>query len=130
MVVVNSKLKAALYLRVSTEEQRKEGFSLGAQKEILEAYCVSKGFEVYDYYDDGGYSGKDFNRPRMQQLLRDLREDKFDIVLAVAVDRISRNNLDVLTFVDRELHPRGKKLLISTCDIDSQQRQGKCSFPC
>lgn len=117
--------KAALYLRVSTEEQKREGFSLGAQEDILKAYCESKGFVIYDVYDDGGYSGKDFNRPRMQQLLRDLRGDKFDIVLAVAVDRISRNNLDVLTFVDRELHPRGKKLLISTCDIDSSTETGK-----
>ncbi len=120
-----NKTRAAVYLRVSTEEQKREGFSLAAQEEILRGYCESKGFEVYDVYDDGGYSGKDFNRPRMQQLLRDLREDKFDLVLAVAVDRISRNNLDVLTFVEKELHPRGKKLLISTCDIDSSTETGK-----
>lgn len=125
MVVPNRNMRAALYLRVSTEEQRKEGFSLAAQEEILKAYCVSRGFEIYDIYCDGGYSGKDFNRPRMQQLLRDLDKDKFDIVLAVAVDRISRSNLDVLKFIDEELHPRGKKLLISTCDIDSTTHTGK-----
>lgn len=61
----------------------------------------------------------------MQQLLRDLHQDKFDIVLAIAVDRISRSNLDVLKFVDEELHPRGKKLLISTCDIDISTETGK-----
>jgi site-specific DNA recombinase len=120
-----SQIRAALYLRVSTEEQRREGFSLAAQEDILKAYCESKGVDVFDIYDDGGYSGKDFNRPRMQQLLKDLKGDKFDVVVAVAVDRISRNNLDVLTFVDRELHPRGKKLLISTCDIDSSTETGK-----
>ncbi|MCR2805404.1 recombinase family protein [Paenibacillus soyae] len=120
-----NKNRAALYLRVSTEEQKREGFSLAAQEEILKGYCESKEYQIYDIYDDGGYSGKDFNRPRMQQLLRDLREDKFDIVLAVAVDRISRNNLDVLTLVEKELHPRGKKLLISTCDIDSSTETGK-----
>ncbi len=125
MILPNRKMRAALYLRVSTEEQRKEGFSLAAQEEILEAYCASKEFEVYDIYCDGGYSGKDFNRPRMQQLLRDLAKDKFDIVLAVAVDRISRSNLDVLKFIAEELHPRGKKLLISTCDIDSTTHTGK-----
>jgi site-specific DNA recombinase len=119
------KTRVVLYLRVSTEEQKREGFSLAAQEEILRAYCESKGFEIICVYDDGGYSGKDFNRPQMQQLLRDLREDKFDIVLAVAVDRISRNNLDVLTFVEKELHPRGKKLVISTCDIDSSTETGK-----
>lgn len=120
----SGKLRTALYLRVSTEEQRNEGFSLAAQEETLRKYCESKGFEVYDVYNDGGYSGKDFNRPSMQQLLRDLQDDKFDVVLAVAVDRISRNNKDVLTFVDCELHPRGKKLLISTSDIDSSTETG------
>ncbi|CAH0120791.1 hypothetical protein PAE9249_03314 [Paenibacillus sp. CECT 9249] len=125
MMVANRKPKAALYLRVSTEEQKKEGFSLGAQEEILKGYCVSKGYEVFEIYNDGGYSGKDFNRPDMQRLLRDSRDHKFDIVLAIAVDRISRSNLDVLTFVDRELHPRGQKLVISTCDIDSSTETGK-----
>lgn len=125
MGVLEKTLKAALYLRVSTEEQKKEGFSLGAQEETLKAYCKSRGYEIYDIYVDGGYSGKDFNRPEIQRLLRDSRSYKFDIVLAVAVDRISRNNLDVLTFVDRELHPRSQKLIISTCDIDSSTETGK-----
>ncbi|WP_027086850.1 recombinase family protein [Cohnella panacarvi] len=119
------KIRAALYSRVSTDEQRREGYSLTAQVEILEQYCQRNNIEVYDLYEDGGYSGKDFNRPGIQRLLRDLREDKFDVVLAIAVDRISRNNLDVLTFIDRELHPKGKKLLISTCDIDSSTETGK-----
>ncbi|MFF2157183.1 recombinase family protein [Paenibacillus chitinolyticus] len=123
--VVVKKKRVAIYIRVSTDEQKKDGFSLSAQEEVLRKYCEAMGFEVYYVYEDGGYSGKDFNRPGMQQLLKDLKRDKFDIVLAVAVDRISRSNLDVLTFIDRELHPRGKKLLISTCDIDSSTETGK-----
>lgn len=125
MMMANVKPKAALYLRVSTEEQKKEGFSLDAQKDVLRGYCAAKGYEIFDVYDDGGYSGKDFNRPDMQRLLRDSRDQKFDIVLAVAVDRISRDNKDVLTFIDDELHPRGQKLIISTCDIDSSTHVGK-----
>jgi len=125
METAEKRQRAALYLRVSTEEQKREGFSLAAQEEILRGYCESNGFQIFDIYDDGGYSGKDFNRPRMQQLLRDLRDDKFDIVLAVAVDRIARDNLDVLKFVVEELHSRNKKLLISTCDIDSSTSTGK-----
>ncbi|GIO12187.1 hypothetical protein J19TS2_17420 [Cohnella xylanilytica] len=125
MVMPYHKPRAALYVRVSTEEQRKEGFSLGAQEEILRAYCESRGFEVYDLYSDGGYSGKNFDRPAMQQLLRDVDQDKFDIVLTVAVDRISRNNKEALTFIDDELHSRGKKLIVSTCDIDSSTDTGK-----
>ncbi len=121
---LNEISRVAIYTRVSTEEQSTEGFSLAAQEDSLRRYCDSKGFEVYDTYVDGGYSGKNFKRPEMQRLLHDVRDDKFEIVLAVAVDRISRNNRDVLTFVDCELHPRGKKLLISTCDIDSSTEIG------
>lgn len=118
------KQRVALYIRVSTEEQRNEGFSLKAQEDILRDYSARNGFEVYDIYSDGGYSGKDFNRPEIQRLIRDIRSDKVDIVLAIAVDRISRNNREVLTFIDLELHPKGKKLLISTCDIDSSTDAG------
>lgn len=125
MTFINKKIKAALYTRVSTEEQRKEGFSLSAQEDVLRDYCASKGFEVFDVYEDGGYSGKDFNRPKFQKLLRDLHEDKFDVVLSIAVDRISRNNRNVLAFIEDELEPRDKKLMISTCDIDSSTVNGK-----
>ena len=41
-----------LYMRVSTEDQAREGFSLPEQKERLEAYCKFKGFIIKDYYTD------------------------------------------------------------------------------
>ncbi|MNW48879.1 DNA-invertase hin [compost metagenome] len=117
------KPRVAVYCRVSTEEQA-NGFSLESQEAILIEYAEKKGFEVYDVYIDDGYSGKDFNRPEIQRLLRDARQEKFDVVLAWKVDRISRSNRDVLTMIDLELHPRNMKLLISTCDIDSSTTIG------
>lgn len=118
-----NKPKIAVYCRVSTEEQT-SGFSLDSQSEIIQEYARMKGYEIYDLYIDDGYSGKDFNRPEIQRLLRDLRQDKFDAVVAWKVDRISRSNRDVLTLIDLELKPRNKKLLISTCDIDSSTTNG------
>lgn len=117
------KQRVAIYCRVSTEEQA-NGFSLESQEAILVEYAEKKGFEIYDIYIDDGYSGKDFNRPEIQRLLRDGRQDKFDVVLAWKVDRISRSNRDVLTMIDLELRPRNMKLLISTCDIDSSTTIG------
>lgn len=117
------KQKIAIYCRVSTEEQT-SGFSLESQEAILVEYAKKKGYDVYDIYIDDGYSGKDFNRPEIQRLLRDIRQNKFDAVLAWKVDRISRSNRDVLTLIDLELHPHDMKLMISTCDIDSSTTNG------
>ena len=52
------KKKCGLYMRVSTEDQAKEGFSLPEQRERLEMFCKFKGYEVIDYYEDAGISAK------------------------------------------------------------------------
>ncbi|WP_409176440.1 recombinase family protein [Brevibacillus fortis] len=117
--------KAAIYIRVSTEEQRNEGCSLEAQEEELREYAASKGYTVFDVYCDGGYSGKDFNRPAIQHLFRDMVQDKFEAILVWRLDRLSRSNKDILTLIDNELEPRDMKLLVKTCDIDSSSTNGK-----
>ena len=50
------KKKCGLYMRVSTEDQAREGFSLPEQKEWLESFCKFKGYEIIDYYEDAGIS--------------------------------------------------------------------------
>lgn len=118
-----SKVRAAIYIRVSTEEQ-KNNFSLKAQESIIREYAERKGIEVFDVYCDDGYSGKDYNRPEVQRLFRDLNDDKFDVILVWKVDRLSRNNTDVLTFIDKHLTPSNKKLVITSIDIDSSTTTG------
>ncbi|MFP5303322.1 recombinase family protein, partial [Cobetia sp. SIMBA_158] len=107
-------LKVAIYTRVSTEEQKRTGFSLKGQEDELRAYAKNKGYEVVEVYTDGGHSGKNFNRPDVQRLFNDMRNHKFDAILVWKVDRISRKNRDVLMLIDNELHPRNIKLLVST----------------
>ncbi|MCM3022325.1 recombinase family protein [Heyndrickxia ginsengihumi] len=119
----NNKLKVAIYTRVSTEEQ-KNGYSLKGQEEELKAFAERKGFKVVDVYVDGGHSGKNFNRPDVQRLFNDMRNQKFDAILVWKVDRLSRKNRDVLLLIDNELHPRNMRLLVSTCDIDSSNPNG------
>lgn len=113
----------AIYGRVSLEEQT-DGFSLAAQEEILKAYAKQKGFEVYDIYIDGGESGKNFERPQVQRMFRDLEQNKLDTILIWKVDRLSRNNTDVLNLIDNFLKPRKKRILVSTGDIDSSTTMG------
>ena len=115
--------KAAIYIRVSTEEQKK-GYSIEAQESVIREYAKNKDYEVYDVYNDEGYSGKDFNRPEIQRLFSDLANDKVDLILVWKVDRLSRNNTDVLNLIDLDLTPKDKKLIVTSIDIDSSSPMG------
>ena len=84
-----------LYMRVSTEDQAREGFSLPEQKERLEAYCKFKGFVIKDYYTDAGISAKTGNyRPEFERLKEDIKSKKINTIIALKQDRITRSILD------------------------------------
>ena len=85
-----------LYMRVSTEDQAREGFSLPEQKERLEAYCKFKGFVIKDYYTDAGISAKDMeHRPRFQEMLNDVKTGKINYIVAYKLDRVTHSVRDL-----------------------------------
>ena len=84
-----------LYMRVSTEDQAREGFSLSEQKERLEAFCKFKEYEIKDYYEDAGISAKTGNeRPEFIRLMEDIKSGKINTIVALKLDRISRSIYD------------------------------------
>ena len=84
-----------LYMRVSTEDQAREGFSLPEQKERLETYCKFKGFVIKDYYTDAGISAKTGNyRPEFERLKEDIKSKKINTIIALKQDRITRSIFD------------------------------------
>ena len=86
---------AGIYMRVSTEDQAREGFSLPEQRERLEALCKFKGYEIYDYYEDRGISAKTGNhRPDFERLLDDIKMKKVNVLVALKLDRVSRSVYD------------------------------------
>ncbi len=86
---------AGLYMRVSTEDQAREGFSLPEQKERLEAYCKLKEYEVKDYYEDAGISAKTGNyRPEFERLKEDIINKRINTIVALKQDRITRSIYD------------------------------------
>ena len=95
---------AGLYMRVSTEDQARQGFSLPEQKERLEAYCKLNNYEIGDYYTDEGISAKKGNyRPEFERLKDDIRKKKINTMLALKQDRITRSIYDwenILSFLD------------------------------
>lgn len=94
--------RVAIYARVSTEEQAKEGFSIAAQLQTLRQYAQIYNWEVIDEYVDEGISGKSVKgRPEMKRLIKDVEKEKFDAVLVWKISRLSRNMLDTLMILDK-----------------------------
>ncbi len=77
-----------------------EGYSIDAQKELLVNFAKSKEFDSYMFYIDGGYSGKDLNRPAIKQLINDVKNKKIDCVIVYKLDRISRSQRDTLFLIE------------------------------
>ena len=98
------KKKCGLYMRVSTEDQAREGFSLPEQRERLESFCKFKGYEIIDYYEDAGISAKTGNhRPEFKRLKNDIKAKKVNTIVALKLDRITRSIYDwenLMTFLD------------------------------
>lgn len=93
-------MKAAVYIRVSTEEQAKEGFSIAAQQEKLAAFAHSQGWEIEAFYVDEGYSAKNTERPQLKSLLDAVRARRVDVVLVYRLDRLTRSVLDLYQLLE------------------------------
>ena len=86
---------AGIYARVSTEDQAREGFSMGEQEERLIEYCKFKRYEVYKVYKDPGISAKNDKRPAYQEMMQDMRDGKINVIVAFKLDRLTRSVYDV-----------------------------------
>ena len=92
---MDEKRICGLYLRVSTEDQAKVGFSLPEQRKCLKGLCDYKGWQIYDYYEDAGISAKTGNtRPQFDRMIEDAKRKKINTVLAIKLDRLTRSIYD------------------------------------
>ncbi|WP_273129012.1 recombinase family protein [Bacillus weihaiensis] len=88
-------MKCVAYIRVSTDEQAKHGYSIAAQIERLEAYCVSQEWSLIDTFIDDGYSAKDLNRPQFKEMMNRIKNEDIDVLLVYRLDRLTRSVLDL-----------------------------------
>ena len=98
---------AGIYIRVSTEDQAREGFSLGEQEEKLREVCKYKDFEIYKIYKDAGISAKNMKDiPAFQQMLEDMKAGKLNYIVAYKLDRVTRSvrDLEVLISTLEQYH--------------------------
>ena len=86
---------AGIYIRVSTEDQAREGFSLPEQEKRLRAMCEYKNYEIYKVYKDAGISAKTGNkRPAFEELLQDIKDKKCNTIVVLKLDRLTRSVYD------------------------------------
>ncbi len=92
--------KAVIYTRVSTEDQKENGFSLQDQEARLRKYCRKEQIEIVAHYQDD-HSAKNFNRPKFQQMLTDLKGKRITAnwFICVRMDRFSRNTHEALNMI-------------------------------
>ena len=88
--------RVGIYVRVSTEMQSTEGYSIDGQINQIREYCDFNNFVVVDVYADRGISGKSMNRPELQRLLKDANEGKIDSVMVYKTNRLARNTSDIV----------------------------------
>lgn len=120
-----NKKVAAIYIRVSTDAQAEEGYSIDAQKEQLAAYCISKGIKNYEFYIDGGWSGSNIERPEMQRLIKDAKEEKISHCIVYKLDRLSRSQKDTLYIIEDVLNPHNVDFVSLTESLDTSTPMGR-----
>ena len=101
MIENRRNLSTGIYVRVSTEEQAQEGFSVRGQTEKLKSYALLKDWDIYDIYSDEGISGKNIvDRPAINRLIDDIEAGNVNNVLVFKVDRLTRSTRNLLELVE------------------------------
>src|SRR5256712_1206434 len=115
-------VRVAVYARVSTEDQAKEGFSLEAQRERLEAYCLARDWSVAARYVDEGHSGRNIRRPAYQKMMSE--RDEWDALLVIKMDRIHRNSRNFMEMMEN-LQEWGKDFVSASESLDTSTAMGR-----
>lgn len=119
------KPRAIAYIRVSTEEQAREGVSLADQEQRVRAYAVAKGLQLVDVIRDEGLSGKDLDRPGMVRLLECCEQKCVDAIVVTKLDRLTRRTRDLLYLVEDVFEGRGVSLHSLHETVDTSSASGR-----
>ena len=116
---------AGIYIRVSTEDQAWEGFSLGEEEEKLRQLCEFKEYKIFKVYQDAGISAKDMeHRPGFQQMMDDMRKGKINYIVAYKLDRVTRSVRD-LELLIAELEKYDCYLICERDDVNTSTANGR-----
>lgn len=132
MSIRRQSLNCAIYTRKSSEEGLEQGFnSLDAQREACEAFVLSQQHEGWralaTYYDDGGYSGGNMERPALQRLLADIDSKRINVVVVYKVDRLTRSLADFAKIVE-QFDARGVSFVSVTQQFNTTSSMGRLTL--
>ena len=122
---ITKQTKAALYIRVSTDAQAEEGYSIDAQKEMLIAFCKTKRIDSYELYIDGGFTGSNIERPEMQRLVEDVKKGLYNIVIVYKLDRLSRSQKDTLYLIEDVFNLHNVEFVSLNENLDTSTPMGR-----
>jgi len=114
------------YARVSTEEQKKYGYSIEAQVDKIKKYCELKEYQLVDIFVDEGFTASNMKRPRLLDLLNNL--DKIDAIVFTRLDRFSRNVLEANKMLDTLQKNNVSMIAIEEEDINTSDADGLFMF--
>lgn len=118
------KKRVFIYVRVSTQEQYKEGYSVGEQTERLKKYCEAMGWIVVKIYTDA-HTGADMERPALQEMIEAVKQGKADSVVVYKLDRLSRSQKDTLTLIEDILLKNGVDFVSMSENFDTATPFGR-----
>jgi site-specific DNA recombinase len=117
--------KAIGYVRVSTDEQAREGISLDAQVERIRALAIAKDWELVEIIEDKGFSGKNLERPGMEKLIESCRRKKANVAVVYKVDRLTRKQKDLWHLLEDVFDKNSVGLVSVTEPFDTTAAMGK-----
>ena len=118
--------RACVYTRVSTDAQGEDGkVSLPEQERMAKACIESKGWRYVGTYEDNGYTGRNTNRPALQELLKAVRNGEVDAIVIFKLDRLSRRQKDTLTIIEDVLLQNNVDLVSLRETLDTSTPWGR-----
>ena len=115
---------AALYMRLSKEDGKKDFGSIGSQKELLRRFAAEKGFSVFGEYIDDGFSGTNFERPAFKRMISDIESGKINLVITKDLSRLGRDYISAGKFTEIYFPSKGVRYISVADCYDSEN-----SFP-
>jgi len=122
---LKTKIRVAIYVRVSTKEQALEGYSIGEQTDRLTKFCEAHDWTIVKVYTDAGHSGANQIRPALQDLIQDIKAGRIDKVLVYKLDRLSRSQKDTLELIEDVFLKNGTDFESMSEKLDTSTPHGK-----
>lgn len=118
-------MKAAIYCRVSTDDQAIHGHSLEAQRDECVKHLLKRGYDNYEVFVDDGYSAKDMNRPALIKMLDDVKARNISYIVFWSLDRLTRDPIDGLMMCRETFYKKGIPFASITEEIDMDSADGE-----